>query len=88
MCVLHWPLIFVDYLNFHPHIKNYSLFTFRLSPLTPPLLCLFNSNPVQTLTESVSNYIMKQMSMDPADVVPLMLFSFTAADPAAAARWE
>lgn len=71
--VLQWPLIFGGDLNVHPHIKIYSLFTFHLLPLTPPLLWLFNSNPVQTLPESVSNYIMKQMSMDPADVVPLLL---------------
>lgn len=66
-------LMFVDDLNFHPRIKNDSLFTFRLLALTPPLWWLFNSNPVQTLTESVSNYIMKQMSMDPTDVASLML---------------
>lgn len=47
-----------------------------LSPflLSAPLswLWLFNGNRVQILTESVSNYITKQMSMDPTDVVSLM----------------
>lgn len=41
-----------------------------------PLSCLglFNGNLTQTLSEPVSNYITKQMSMDPTDVVLLHNF--------------
>lgn len=71
-------LLHINFSYFDPVIPpwDYSALFTSLSPLLLRTLLswlgLLNGSRVQTQTQSVSNYITKQMSMDPTDVIALL----------------